>query len=229
MKRSAMILSAGLGTRMRPLTNKLPKPLIKVAGQTMLDRALDHLKKIGVSHIVVNTHYFAPLVQEHVKDRAIISHEPILLESGGGVQNALPLLGSQPFFVLNGDCVWMGSNSLTKMEDVWDENKMDALLLLFPREKTTGFEGDFLMSPEGKLTRRENLPEAPYIFTGVQILNSLLFQGVKLEPYSLNLIYNKALSKGRLYGIVHQGEWFHIGTPEELAKYEPMIEKLEQV
>jgi MurNAc alpha-1-phosphate uridylyltransferase len=229
MKHNVMILSAGLGLRMRPITDSLPKPLVKVAGRTMLDRAFDHLKYINVNQVIVNSHYLADQVHAHVEDRAIISHEPILLETGGGVQNALPLLGQDPFFVLNGDCVWTGSQSLKEMEEIWDETKMDVLLLVIPHEKANGYEGlgDFFLSPSNHLSRRGDAPEAPYVFTGVQILNPSLFEGEPIGPYSLNNIYNKAMSKGRLIGHVHEGEWFHISTPEDLKKYEPIIVKLE--
>ncbi len=228
--KTAMILCAGLGIRMRPLTNTLPKPLIKVAGKTMLDRAFEHLKVIDISHIVVNAHYLSPQIVDQVKERGIVSHEDDLLETGGGVHHALPLLGNKPFFVLNGDCIWTGSESLKYMEQVWDEDKMEALLLVIPREKAHGYNGagDFFMSPDGHLSRRGEAPEAPYVFIGIQILNPDLFRGETEGPYSLNVIYNKALEKGRLYGVVHHGEWFHIGTPEDLRKYDPMVAEIEK-
>ncbi|HUX79694.1 MAG TPA: sugar phosphate nucleotidyltransferase, partial [Alphaproteobacteria bacterium] len=152
MIKSAMILAAGLGKRMWPLTETLPKPLIPVAGNTMLGRAFEHLKMTHVSNIVVNTHYLAPLVEDYIQKHhpdTLISREEILLETGGGIKKALPFLGKEPFFTLNGDSIWsQGSESLSAMEDAWNEKKMDALLLLIPREKAHGYEGhgDFFMS-----------------------------------------------------------------------------------
>ena len=147
MNRRAMILCAGLGKRMRPLTDTLPKPLIPVAGKTMLARAFEHLHAVGISDIVANTHYLASLIEKAVPFGTRISHEPILLETGGGVKKALPLLGEGAFFTLNGDSVWTGSESLTQMDRLWEEDKMDALLLLIPRDKAHGYSGagDFFL------------------------------------------------------------------------------------
>lgn len=228
MVKSGMILAAGLGTRMRPLTNTLPKPLISIAGKSMLHRAFDHLKKAEVSNIVVNTHYLAPLVVDQVKalyPQGHISHEDSLLETGGGIKKALPLLGSDPFFVLNGDSIWNGSNSLKEIQQKWDGNVMEALLLLVPREKAHGYEGlgDFYMDPLGKLLRPFKGEEAPYVYIGAQLLDPSLFQKAPSGSFSMNLLWNKALEKGRLYGHIHRGEWFHISTPKDVERYEPMI------
>jgi len=222
-----MILAAGLGLRMRPLTNTLPKPLISVAGKTMLERAFDHLHAVEVSKIVVNTHYLAPLIEKDVPSGTLLSHEETLLETGGGIKKALPLLGNNPFFTLNGDSVWTGSESLKEMEKVWDASKMDALLLLVPREKAHGYQGkgDFFMSEEGRLSRRSDASEAPYVYGGVQLTSSLLFEDSPEGAFSLNILWDNALQKGRLFGCIHQGEWFHISTPQDLARYEPMVEK----
>lgn len=228
MTKSAMILAAGLGQRMRPLTNTLPKPLISVAGKSMLERTFEHLKENGISKIVVNTHYLAPLIEDAVKilhPETLISHEEILLETGGGIKKALPLLGEGPFFTLNGDSVWSHAQSLQAMEKVWDADHMDALLLLIPREKAHGYEGrgDFFLSAEGRLTRLGDAPSAPYVYIGVQLVSPCLFKAAPNGSFSLNVLWNEVLQKGRLYGLVHQGEWFHISTPEDLQKYEPMI------
>jgi len=232
MTKTAMILAAGLGQRMRPLTNTLPKPLIPVAGKSMLERTFEHLKESGISKVVVNTHYLAPLIEAVIKNHypeTLISHEEILLETGGGIKKALPLLGEDAFFTLNGDSVWSHSQSLHVMKKVWDESKMDALLLLIPREKAHGYEGrgDFFMSPEGRLTRLGQAPSAPYAYIGVQIIHPHLFTTAPEGSFSLNILWNEALQKGRLYGLAHQGEWFHISTPEDLQKYEPMVAKIE--
>lgn len=228
MIKSAMILAAGLGQRMRPLTNALPKPLISVAGKSMLERTFDHLKKAKISTIVVNTHYLAPLIVKHLKimhPQTLISHEDILLETGGGIKKALPLLGDDPFFVLNGDSIWSGPESLSGMGNKWEEQEMDALLLLIPREKAHGYEGlgDFLMDSQGRLSRPKKGESAPYVYIGVQILTAQLFQNAPDGPFSINLLWDKGLEKGRLYGHVHGGEWFHISTPQDLEKYEPII------
>lgn len=232
MIKSAMILAAGLGQRMRPITDTLPKPLIPVAGKSMIDRAYDYLKMAQISNIVVNTHYLAPLVAEHVKafyPQTLISHEDILLETGGGIKKALPILGQNPFFVLNGDSIWSGPKSLLSMKKKWGREKMDALLLLLPREKTHGYEGlgDFLMDAQGRLSRPPKGREAPYVYIGIQILNPCLFQKAPPGPFSINILWNKALDKGRLYGYVHEGEWFHISTPQDLEKYEPVIASIQ--
>lgn len=225
---SAIILAAGLGQRMRPLTLTLPKPLIPVAGKSMLDRAFEHLDKTSVSTIVVNAHYLAPLVIEKLKasyPQALISHEEVLLETGGGVKKALPLLGQEPFFVLNGDSIWSGTTSLRTMEMSWDGDTMDALLLLTPREKAHGYEGrgDFFMDSEGRLCRPERGELAPYVYIGVQLLKPHLFQNSPQGPFSLNLLWDKSLATGRLYGHLHKGEWFHMSTPQDIEKYEPFI------
>ena len=218
---SAIILAAGLGTRMRPLTDTLPKPLISVAGKSMLERAFEHLKEAKVSNIVVNAHYLAPLIEERVQaihPQALISHEATLLETGGGVTKALPLLGDRPFFVLNGDSIWTGKPSLTHMNTKWDETQMDALLLLIPREDAHGYvgRGDFHMDPQGRLRRPEKGQEAPYVYIGAQIMNPPLFQHAPSGPFSLNLLWDKALESGRLFGHIHEGKWYHISTPEDL-------------
>jgi MurNAc alpha-1-phosphate uridylyltransferase len=228
MVKSAMILAAGLGTRMRPLSDTLPKPLIPVAGRSMLDRAFDHLNNIHVENIVVNAHYLAPLVVEHVTThypQAQISYEEILLETGGGITKALPILGPDPFFVLNGDSIWTPSNSLRTMKDTWNSSAMDALLLLVPREKAHGYEGlgDFHRDSEGQLRRPDKGEEAPYVYIGAQLIDPKLFQDAPIGPFSINLLWDKALAQGRLYGHLHEGDWFHISTPQDLERYEPRI------
>lgn len=228
MIKSAMILAAGLGQRMRPLTNTLPKPLIPVAGKSMLERTFEHLKTAKVSNIVVNAHYLAPLIVERVQTlypETAISHEDILLETGGGIKKALPLLGPDPFFSLNGDSIWSGPESLTDMGKKWDKQKMDARLLLISREKANGYEGlgDFFMDSQGRLSRPTKGENAPYVYIGVQLLTAQLFQDAPHGPFSINLLWDEALAKGRLYGHIHRGDWFHISTPQDLEKYEPMI------
>lgn len=225
--KTAMILAAGLGMRMRPLTNILPKPLLSVAGKTMLARAFDHLQRMGISKTVVNTHYLASLIEKAVPSNTLISHESTLLETGGGIKHAIPLLGEGSFFTLNGDSIWTGSESLKAMDSLWDTTSMDALLLLVPREKAHGHEGkgDFFMSPAGVLSRRGDAAEAPYIYGGVQLTSPRLFENAPLGAFSLNVLWDKAIQQGRLWGYVHQGDWFHISTPQDLTQYEPLIKE----
>lgn len=228
MNRKAMILAAGLGKRMRPLTDTLPKPLISVAGKTMLQRAFEHLHDVGIFHIVVNTYYLGPLIEQSVPSNTLISREDVLLETGGGIQKALPLLGKEAFFTINGDGIWSDSKSLLEMDKVWDDSKMDALLLLIPRERAHGYRGsgDFFLSSEGTLRRPEKGEEAPFVYIGIQLVSPRLFEDAPEGAFSLNILWDQAMEKGRLYGHIHKGDYFHISTPEELERYEPMIEQL---
>lgn len=224
MKKSAMILAAGLGLRMRPLTNTTPKPLIPVKGKTMLQRAYEHLKTIDAGPIIVNAHYLPDKIVAHVQEfgpEIIISPEEVLLETAGGIKKALPLLGEGAFFTLNGDMVWTGNESLKAMESIWDPLIMDALLLLVPKEKAFGYEGkgDFFLDPKGQLRRPQNGERAPYVYMGVQLTHSPLFDRAPEGPLSLNVLWDRALEKGRLFGILHKGNWFHISTPRDLEKY----------
>ena len=219
-----MILAAGLGLRMRPLTNTTPKPLIPVKGKTMLQRAYEHLKTIDAGPIVVNAHYLPDKIVTHVQEldpEIMISSEEVLLETAGGIKKALPLLGEGAFFTLNGDTVWTGSESLNTMEGLWDPVTMDALLLLVPKENAHGYDGkgDFFLDPKGNLRRPQNGERAPYVYMGVQLTHSPLFEGAPEGPLSLNVLWNRALEKGRLFGLLHKGDWFHISTPKDLDKF----------
>lgn len=233
MIKHAMILAAGLGQRMRPLTHHLPKPLISVAGKSMLTRVYEHLENVGIQNIVINVHHLSSHIEDFVNEnypQTVISYEEILLETGGGMKKALPFLGNQAFFTINGDSVWFGSKSLSTMQKLWDGSKMDALLLLIPREKAYGYEGkgDFFLGKDGRLTRPGKEETAPYVYVGVQCTHSRLFSDSPDGAYSINLLWNKALENGRLYGCVHEGEWFHISTPENLKSFEPIICALEK-
>lgn len=229
--RHGMILAAGLGLRMRPITDTLPKPLIPVAGQTLLDRALDHLEAAGVEEVVVNAHYLAEMVKEHVdlrsSPRSVVSVEEERLETGGGVAKALPLLGNEPFFVVNGDALWIDGlrPTLEVLADAWDGNRMDGILLLHATVSAHGYDGmgDFLLAPDGSLTRRPERTMAPYMFAGVQILHPRLFDDVPDGPFSLNLLFDRSIEAGRLFGIAHEGSWFHVGTPEDLEIAEKLV------
>lgn len=225
----AMVLAAGLGLRMRPITETLPKPLVAVAGRTMLDRALDHLAAARVGQLVVNTHWLADKVAAHLAGRPgiTLSHEEVLLETGGGVAKALPHLGAAPFYVVNSDIIWTDGAipALKRLADAWDDGRMDGLLLLSRTATAMGYEGagDFFLDPQGVPRRRAAREVAPLLFSGVQILSPRLFKGAPEGKFSLNLLYDRALEDGRLFGIVHDGRWFHVGTPQALPEVEAAL------
>lgn len=227
----AMVLAAGLGLRMRPLTQNVPKPLLEVGGATMLDHALDRLDEAGVSDVVVNTHWLPEKIEEHLGRRTtpsiVISREDELLETGGGISKALPHLGAAPFYAANADIVWRDGPipALHRMAAAWIDDDMDALLLLTPTVRATGYDGDgdFLMDPVGLLERRPERVVAPFVFTGVQILHPRLFADVPDGPFSMNVLYDRALEAGRLYGIAHDGDWYHVGTPPAIAEADSEI------
>jgi MurNAc alpha-1-phosphate uridylyltransferase len=229
-----MVLAAGLGLRMRPLTLTRPKPLIPVAGRSMLDRALDHLVRAGVERAVVNAHWLADQVGERVARRSAdfpggltAVTETDLLETGGGIANALALLGDAPFYAVNGDIVWTDGAvpALARLAAAWDEATMDALLLLQPTGNAVGYEGrgDFFRDPDGPLRRRSGIESAPLVFAGVQILHPRLFADAPSGAFSLNLLYDRALGRNRLAGIVHDGGWYHVGTPDALPEVEALL------
>ena len=227
----AMVLAAGRGVRMRPLTNDKPKALVSLCGETLLDRALNRCRDAGVTSIAVNAHYKGELIRSHLRESPDIqlSWEDELLETGGGVCKALPLLGSGPFFVINCDSIWFdGSQSaLSRLGDAWCEDEMDALLLLQPVEKAVGYSGsgDFSKDDTGRIQRRGKQAAAPFVFMGVQVLHPRLFTDEKIEPFSLNRLYDRALAHNRLFGVVHDGDWYHVGTPEDLAIAETALNK----
>lgn len=227
LPQKGMVLAAGLGTRMRPLTNTLPKPLIPVLGQTLLDRALDWMQSGGVEDVVVNTHYLAPQIEAHVQNRPrprirLSSEADQLLETGGGIARALPHLGDTPFIGANSDtiCLNADTHAIERLARHWRDHDMDALLLLHPVEKAIGYEGrgDFYLNPNGTLARRGNAPTAPYVFTGVQLLHPRLFASHPQGPFSMNLLYDR--TPKRIYGLVHDGAWLHVGDPQGLQDAE---------
>lgn len=235
MIRSAMILAAGRGERMRPLTDTMPKPLIPVAGRAMLDRAMDRLQAHGVRNLVINVHHLGEQIARHVgPGRAHIVREEKLLETGGSVKNALPLLGEEPFFVLNGDGLWSDGPvaMLKRLELQWDPARMDALLLLHPLDKAIGREakdrGDYFLDAvdlreAGKARHRGDEPSAPYLFASASICDARLFRGAPDGPFSLLRLWNRAQAAGHLYGLVHDGQWFHVGTPQALGEAEQAL------
>jgi N-acetyl-alpha-D-muramate 1-phosphate uridylyltransferase len=226
---TAMILAAGRGERMRPITDTIPKPLIPVAGRSLLERSMDRLIAHGVTNIVVNVHYLGEQIAERLKGRAQIVHEDRLLETGGSVKNALPLLGDGPFFVLNGDGLWRESSGtmLQRLEMKWAPSHMDALLLLHPIHKVIGREptdrGDFFVEPGGQLRHRGVASLAPYVFASVSVCDARLFRDSPEGPFSLLRLWNRAEDAGRLFGVFNDGDWFHIGTPEALAAAERVL------
>jgi MurNAc alpha-1-phosphate uridylyltransferase len=229
-----MVLAAGRGERMRPLTDKTPKPMIEVRGQAMIDRVLDRLDEAGVEQAVVNLHHLGEQIQRHLAERSrpniLFSPEDDLLDTGGGVAKALPKLGKRPFFALNGDMVWLdgGTPALERLADAWDGAAMDVLLLLHPTAYAHGYEGsgDFFMCPLGRLRRRREGEVAPYIFAGVQILHPRVFKDAPAGAFSLNLVYDRAAEAERLWGLRHDGEWYHVGTPEALDEVEDTLHHL---
>ena len=222
--KTAMVLAAGLGTRMRPLTDAMPKPLLEIDGRTLLDHAIDRLALVGVATVVVNIHYKADMVAAHLasrqQPRIEISFEDDLLETGGGVSRALPRLG-ETFFVLNSDTLWLDSRdyALARLAGAFDPDCMDAVLLLQRTVGAVGYDGsgDYFLDPLGTPRRRAEGEIAPFLFTGIQLLHRRAFDGAPKGRFSLNLIYDRAAAAGRLHAIVHDGEWFHVGTPDGLA------------
>jgi MurNAc alpha-1-phosphate uridylyltransferase len=221
--KTAMVLAAGLGKRLRPLTNGLPKPLVEVAGQPLIGHAIDRLALAGVERVVVNLHYKAAMVEAALFDRTHprieYSREAELLETGGGVKQALPLLGDI-FFALNGDVFWLDgvTTALGRLVEYFDKQRMDALLLMQRTTTAVGYDGigDYFLDPLGTPRRRGEREVAPYIFAGVQILHRRLFDGIEDSVFSLKRLYDRAEDAGRLGAIIHDAEWFHIGTPEGL-------------
>jgi MurNAc alpha-1-phosphate uridylyltransferase len=221
--KAAMVLGAGLGKRLRPLTDGLPKPLVEVAGQPLIGHAIDRLALAGVERVVVNLHYKAAMIDATLAGRTHprieFSRETELLETGGGVKHALPLLGDI-FFVLNGDVFWLDgvTTALGRLVQYFDNRRMDALLLMQRTVTAVGYDGigDYFLDPLGTPRRRGEREVAPYIFAGVQILHRRLFDGIEDSVFSLKHLYDRAEDAGRLGAIIHDAEWFHIGTPEGL-------------
>lgn len=234
---TAMVLAAGLGVRMHPLTLSKPKPLLEVGGRTMLDRALDKLVDIGIRRAVVNTFYLAEQIEAHLARRydieIIISRETELLDTGGGIKNALHHFDGLPFFALNADLPWTdGSMSaLARMKRAWNPEKMDALLLLMPTAKARGFApaggtaaGDFAMDADGHVYRQGVMPPRPYVWISAQILKPHLYEsGPSIKSFSNNLIWNAAEIMHTLYGIEHDGSCYHAGTPGDLAQANALL------
>ena len=231
--KTAMVLAAGLGTRMRPLTDRTPKALIQVRSRTLLDHALDRLVAHGVDRVVVNAHWLADKVVAHLATRTDVAleviREPALLETGGGVRNALPLLGKDPVFVINADALWLDGliPVLERLEKAWLPAEMDALLLLHRSVHTSGYNGpgDFFADPNGLLTRRRDNDLAPYVFAGVHICTPSLVASEPAEAFSMNRVWDRIQENGRLYGLVHDGLWFHLSEPADLRATERYLDQ----
>lgn len=229
---SAMVLAAGLGMRMRPLTLERPKPLVVLRGRTLLDRALDRLRAAGVTRTVVNTHYLAEMIEDHLRGQGdiVLSPEAERLETGGGVARALPHFGGTPFYVVNSDAVWRDGSvpALDRLAAAWDAAEMDVLLLIQPVDRAMGYHGagDYHLRADGRLRRRGADESAAHLFAGIQILHPRLFHDIPDGPFSLNLLYDRAEAAGRLHGVEHDSDWFHVGTPEDLAATEAALADL---
>ena len=233
---TAMIMAAGLGKRMRPLTPTRPKPLIEVGGKALLDHVLEKLRVAGVKKVVVNVHYLAEALEAHLMSRAhglevVISDErDLLLETGGGLVKAAPLIDSDPFLSLNSDNLWIDgpADTLKLLASHWDDRKMDALLLLVPQARALNHRGmgDFHMGSTGRLRRRERSHVAPFVFTGIQIVSKRLLRDAPDGPFSTNLLWDRAIEEGRCFGAVHQGLWFDVGTPQSIQLTETALENV---
>ncbi|WP_420137188.1 nucleotidyltransferase family protein [Sphingomonas sp.] len=231
--RTAMVLAAGLGKRMRPLTATRPKPLVEVAGKPLLDHVLDRLRAAGIQRVVVNVHYLPDSVEAHLSAQStgmeiLISDErDLLLETGGGVTRALPLIEDETFLIVNSDNLWVDGpiDAIRLLAHRWDEERMDALLLVVPLAQAHchGGTGDFRMDPMGRLTRRAPGKPAPFVYTGVQIVSRRLFRDAPDGSFSLNVLWNRAIAEQRVYGLVHEGLWFDVGTPPAIAKTEAIL------
>ena len=228
---TAMVLAAGLGKRMRPLTATRPKPLVMVAGKPLIDHSLDRLAEAGIARAVVNIHYLGDALEAHLAQRSapaiVLSDERAsLLETGGGMVRAQPLL-PDPFFCLNSDNVWLDGprNVFCELSAAWNPAEMDALLLLVRHTGAFNYEGkgDFHLDPLGRISRRRSGRIAPYIYTGIQLVAHRLLRDAPPGPFSTNLLWSRAIEEGRLYGVVHTGEWCEVGTPQAIAPTEARL------
>jgi MurNAc alpha-1-phosphate uridylyltransferase len=225
-----MVFAAGLGTRMRPITETTPKPLVSVAGRTLLDRALDDFARAGVERAIVNVHHLADQIETHLQERRapriVISDERAkLLDQGGGIRKVLPLLGDDPFYISNTDAFWFDApqSNLVALARAWDASRMDAALLLAPTQGSVGvdWDGDFDLTPEGRIVRRAG--PKPYVYSGVGLIKPQLFAQETQDVFKLAPFLFEAAEKGRLYGVVAQGLWLHVGTVAAIEEAERAI------
>lgn len=233
MPKTAMVMAAGLGKRMRPLTATRPKPLVEVGGETLLDHVLAHLARAGVERAVVNVHYLADALEAHLRrkshglDIAISDERGLLLETGGGLIHALPLIDADPFLCVNTDNIWIDGpkNALRAMAERWDGDAMDVLMLLVPLARATHHlgRGDFHMDALGRIARRKPGKVAPFVWTGIQMLAKGLIVDPPSDKFSTNIFWDRAIAKGRAFGLVHNGLWFDVGTPQAIPLTEAML------
>jgi MurNAc alpha-1-phosphate uridylyltransferase len=232
---TAMVLAAGLGKRMRPLTATQPKPMVRVAGKPLLDYALDQLDSAGVARAVVNVHYLPDAIEAHLRARSrgpattISDERELLLETGGGMKHALPLL-PDPFFALNSDNVWLDGprNAFAELSSAWDAARMDALLLLVPHARALNYKGkgDFHLDGVGRVSRRRSGRIAPFIYSGIQLVSHRLMREAPPGAFSTNLLWNRAIEESRLYGISHTGVWFEVGDPGAVRATEDWLTRV---
>jgi MurNAc alpha-1-phosphate uridylyltransferase len=230
---TAMIMAAGKGTRMMPLTADRPKPLVAVAGTALLDHVLDHLRDAGVGQIVINAHYRASQVEDHMAEHAadfevsISDERELLLDTGGGLVRALPLIPDDPFICVNADNWWTddGENAFTRLMAAWDDDAMDVLMLLIPyaEANNTQGQGDFDLDSDGRLSRRKPDQQAAYVWTGIQMLSKRLIIDPPGDVFSTNVFWDRAIAKGRCFGLVHHGLWFDVGYPDAIAATEAKL------
>ena len=228
----AMIMAAGLGTRMRPLTLDRPKPLVEVHGKALIDHAIDRLVHAGVKLVVVNTHYHADLMKAHVARRGdvevrISEENDTLLGTGGGIVKALPFFEGAPFFVHNSDSIWVEGigHALDRMKAYWNPDEMDALLLLAPMVTAMGFEGagDFFLDAHGRVSRVPEQRVSPFAYPGVQIVHPRIFENSPTGAFSMNLLWDRAIGKRRLFGVRLDGVWMHVGTADAVKEAEAFL------
>ena len=230
---SAMVMAAGLGKRMRPLTATRPKPLVRVAGKPLIDHSLDRIEAAGIGHVVVNVHYLADALEAHLSAQkrsftiGISDERDLLLETGGGMVKALPQLSGDPILIVNSDNIWTDGpqDSIRHLARHWDGARMDALLLVIRQASATGHsgKGDFHMDPNGQLSRRKPGRIAPFVYTGVQLISPRLLDDAPAGPFSTNILWDRAIAAGRLFGLSHMGQWFDVGSPASIAPSEAAL------
>ena len=229
---TAFVLAAGMGSRMRPMTDTLPKPLVTLAGRALIDHVLDRLSDACVERAIVNVHYLADQIETHIANRKapkiLISDErAVLRDTGGGVRYALSHFGDAPFLIHNSDSVWIehGAPVLQTMQSAWNPHPMDSLMLIAPSATSLGYDGrgDFWMDEAGCLSRPGKGEAAPYVFAGVSIAKPQMFDNTPDTPFSLNTLWDRSIAQGRLYGVILDGLWMHVGTPDALADAELAI------
>ena len=231
-----MVMAAGLGKRMRPLTATRPKPLIDVAGRPLLDHVLERLRVAGVENVVVNVHYLPASIEAHLAAKShglnvtISDESDQLLETGGGMVKAAPMIDADPFLVVNSDNLWVDgpADTLRRLCSHWDDARMDALLLVVPHARAQNHRGmgDFHMDRSGRLRRRERSRVAPFVFTGIQLVSKRLLEGAPEGPFSTNILWDRAIEAGRCFGAVHQGLWFDVGTPKAIGETEAFLQNV---